>query len=1047
MGNWGCVFGKGIEAKASARDPACQLASLVRCIPCELRLMIRTFTMTADSPSFPDAPQGTESATRLLGLGFRTAGLETLEGHAAGERAGAVIGRYELIEPLGEGGFGVVWRAQQHQPIQREVALKVIKPGLDSRDVIVRFETERQALALMDHPNIAAVLDAGTTADGRPYFVMELVHGTPITEFCDQRRLGLRERLKLFIPVCLAVQHAHQKAVLHRDLKPSNLLVTECDGQAVPKVIDFGIAKALGSAAEALTAARFGQTAIGTIVGTPQYMSPEQAGSCLDVDTRSDVYSLGVVLCELLTGQTQSPAEPTDFATALHWIRDGETVKPSTLVQSNSDSGAQAANNRNLEPARLVRELRGDLDWITLKALEKDRARRYETATALARDLQRHLDQQTVSAAAPTWRYQLGKFARRQRVALIAAGLIFVALIAGTVVSLWQAARAERSRVEASSHYAQAREAVEKYLAKVSDHPRLKSADFTDLQRELLETALPFYERMSHYQGDDPKLNADRGWAVWQLAKIYQATGQLEKAEAAYDDAIKQQQALIAAAPDDLPLQKALGFQHNELGLVQRKRGKSDECLVSYAKAVSIQEGLVAQDPENAEFQHSLGTVMINHAISLDLLKRSEDSQRVYVRAWAILRDLVERYPARTNYWGTTGDCLASLGALHLNTGHWKEAEFVLKQAVECHELTVVENPQNRIFQNMLGVSLSNLGVALFQLSRHEEAEQHLRRALVMQQRLAADFPSIPSYRDELMNTQKSLSVTLYRLGKVKESDALQETVSQTQVQIAANHPNQKEHTEELAKIYSLQAARAFERKDWDTARDRYQRVAAASADCEPHLRLCQIALKTKDHASAVKHAAEYVHRAPAVWQSYDFAAQRLCEALGMIQKDAKLESHRREQAASECADQIVLCLQKYVTVGGTGLAVFDQGEHAAYLRGRHDYQTLLKTQIAPPKNSPTNFYFDYQFDNPGPRVWTRDGMMWTETAPGGASDTFTVIGPVVVGGVQGSQLEKNGVHRLTVFVPDLGTPTPMILKMKKADGSWSRISEMKDVK
>ena len=307
------------------------------------------------------------------------------------EQPGDMIGPYKLIELLGEGGFGAVWRAQQNVPIRREVALKLIKPGMDSREIITRFETEKQTLALMDHPNIAGVLDAGTTDLGRPYFVMELVRGVPITEYCDAKKLTIRQRLELFIPVCQAVQHAHQKSILHRDLKPSNILVEEVDGRAVPKVIDFGIAKALGGMPEAVLQNSLARTLEGTVIGTPQYMSPEQAGAKTDIDTRSDIYTLGVILFELLTGTTPLTREQlkqSAFDQMLKLIRESESARPSSRVMPVSRvlsaEVTQTCTARGTEPTRLNRMLRGDLDWITLKALEKERERRYETANALA---------------------------------------------------------------------------------------------------------------------------------------------------------------------------------------------------------------------------------------------------------------------------------------------------------------------------------------------------------------------------------------------------------------------------------------------------------------------------------------------------------------------------------------------------------------------------------------------------------------------------------------------------------------------------------------
>lgn len=368
----------------------------------------------------------------------------------AEEEIGALIGRYQLLEKIGEGGFGAVYVAEQREPVKRRVALKLIKMGMDTRQVVARFEAERQALALMDHPNIARVLDGGATPAGRSYFVMELVRGTRITEYCDRNNLPTGQRLNLFIRICHAIQHAHQKGIIHRDIKPSNILVTVVDGEPVPKVIDFGIAKATqGSLTEETVYTQWHQ-----FIGTPAYMSPEQAQwTGTDVDTRSDVYSLGVLLYELLTGHTPFDAQSLRAAGLEEMrriVQDKEPVRPSTRISTLDGAQlATVARHRQVDPATLSRLVRGDLDWIVMKCLEKNRARRYETSNALAEDIERHLKAEPVSAAAPTLQYRVAKFARRNRAALLTGGALAGLLIAGTVVSAWQAVRAthaERSQ-------------------------------------------------------------------------------------------------------------------------------------------------------------------------------------------------------------------------------------------------------------------------------------------------------------------------------------------------------------------------------------------------------------------------------------------------------------------------------------------------------------------------------------------------------------------------------------------------------------------------
>jgi serine/threonine protein kinase len=499
-------------AASDFADPAERAAYLDReCGGGELRARVEALLRANDDgpppertgPFTPDGPARDEAASDPTAC------------------VGATLaGRYKLVQEIGEGGMGAVFMAQQTEPVRRAVAVKVIKAGMDSKAVLARFEAERQALAMMDHPNIARVLDAGTTDSGRPFFVMELVKGVPITQFCDDRKLTPRQRLELFVPVCQALQHAHQKGVIHRDIKPTNVLVAMYDDRPVPKVIDFGVAKAAGQPLTDKTL----MTGFGTVVGTPEYMSPEQASfNQLDVDTRSDVYALGVLLYELLTGSTPINRKSLGKAALLEIlriVREVEAPRPSTRL-SSAEALPSIAANRGTEPAKLAKLLRGELDWVVLKALEKDRTRRYETANALARDVQRYLADELVEARPPRAGYRLRKFVKRHKGQVVAASLVLVALlagIAGTTVGMIQARNKEAAAVQARNDLANKNTELEQAQTEVVN----KNTALEQSQTELVQKNTALEQSQDQLEGA-----LARTW----LSPLVEASGPLNSAE------------------------------------------------------------------------------------------------------------------------------------------------------------------------------------------------------------------------------------------------------------------------------------------------------------------------------------------------------------------------------------------------------------------------------------------------------------------------------------------------------------------------------------
>jgi eukaryotic-like serine/threonine-protein kinase len=700
------------------------------------------------------------------------------------EQAGTVIaGKYTLVERIGEGGMGSVWRARQTESVKRYVAVKLIKAGMDSKQVLARFDAERQALALMDHPNIAKVLDGGLH-EYRPFFVMELVKGVPITDFCDARKLTPKERLELFVPVCQAIQHAHQKGIIHRDIKPSNVLIALYDDKAVVKVIDFGVAKATGGTLTEQTI----ETGFGGVVGTPQYMSPEQATfNNLDIDTRSDVYALGVLLYELLTGSppfSKKDLEKKGLLEILRVVREEEPPRPSMKL-STDDALPTLSANRGMEPKRLTGLLRSELDWIVMKALEKDRARRYATAIGFAADVLRYLGGEAVQAHPPSTVYRLKKFVKRYKGQVLAVSVVFLALVAGivgTMLGLLEAKRqewaaleakgqAERERDRADGNFRLAKEAVEQNVTRVAENPRLKQGGFHDLRKSLLVSAVPFYEQFVQQVSDDPGLEAERGRAYGRLALVRKEMGELREARADFERALAIFTRLTAENPSARDPRNVLGATYFELGNILREMGDLHGAEAAYRAALKVRQQLTEQDPTVAEFRRFQANVQVNLGIVLLGQGERKAAEREFRAAREEYRRLVEENPNKPDYLNALATSHHNIANLLAGLGKWADAEDEFRAALKRQGELVGRYPAIPEYRHGKANSHHKLGVLLRHIGQWPAADAEFRAALKEQQRLVDGHPAVPDYRDALSKSHTSLGDLLGDRGRPVEAE------------------------------------------------------------------------------------------------------------------------------------------------------------------------------------------------------------------------------------------------------------------------------------
>jgi serine/threonine protein kinase len=719
------------------------------------------------------------------------------------------IGKFQLRERIGEGGMGVVYVADQIAPIKRRVALKVVRLEVSSQQVIARFEMERQTLALMDHPYIAKVFDGGVTEGGSPYFAMELVKGVSLTEFCKSRSLPHKERLDLFCKVCFAVEHAHQRGIIHRDLKPSNILVTMQDAVPVPKVIDFGIAKATHS---------FGDQSVYTahrqLLGTPMYMSPEQAEmNTLDVDTRSDVFSLGVVLYELLTDTTpikQESLRNASFDELRRMIREEQPARPSDRISTiAAENRSTVKEQRVVDNRRFAQSLRRELDWIVLKAMEKDRQRRYQSPREMAEDIQRYLNGEAVHACPPSITYRLSRVVRKHRGAILTGAIILSTIIAGSIISVWQAVEARKSALLAQSRSQLARSAIDDMYTKVAQEWLAQAGDMTELQKDFLEKALAYYEVLGQDNDRDPKVRIEKLRSQLRVANIHESLGRHPTAETVYsnlisdcdrtatdqDEKLQSLPVKLKAVVGHARLQQEIGkskdvvkrLQESLLALQQQVpsfagmdaltrqeyaeasgelanalRGASlaTESGVSIDISLNLRKQLAEENPQSFEHRLALATAVSSKGTQQMWWGReNEGARKTFIEAEQMFTSLLQERPKDRSCRDAKVSCLWNHSVVLKRLGKKEEALGLTRQSVKIQEELHRDFPTDRKLQLSLAKNLGNLAN---NLDHSEEALDCVQRACDLGVDLIERFPDVVEYRSTFALNSYRLSLDFY---------------------------------------------------------------------------------------------------------------------------------------------------------------------------------------------------------------------------------------------------------------------------------------------
>jgi serine/threonine protein kinase len=897
-------------------------------------------------PGRPSPPTPTDTA-------------DTQTGSPPGDRAGDLpdmrsVGPYTLVEVIGEGGMGTVWLAQQTEPVKRLVALKVIKAGMDSRPVLARFEAERQALALMDHPNIAKVLDGGATPVGRPYLVMELVKGVPITKFCDERRLTPRERLELFVAVCQAVQHAHQKGVIHRDIKPSNVLVALYDERPVPKVIDFGVAKAAG---QPLTEQSL-VTGLGAVVGTPEYMSPEQAElNQLDIDTRSDVYSLGVLLYELLTGTTplcRKRTQETALWELLRLVREEEPPRPSTRL-GTSDELASIAADRGVDARKLSGLIRGELDWIVMKALEKDRDRRYETANGLAADVQRYLADEPVQACPVSASYRLRKFTRKNRKALLTAGAFAALLVVSSIGSLSLASWAMRERNDADRHkraaeadFKRALDAVDTMLTQVGEVQLAHVPQMETIRKSLLRDALGFYRDFLRERGQDSRLRTEVARAHRRVGEIQFFLGQYDGAESDFRDAVTLLDTLAGESPDDRTVLVERALAYRGLGTLFWSIRRFSEAETTFEKVITLFEGVESVPSDKRSIPYEMAK---SHS-DLILIYRQSDKLDKAEAAYLAGTKRLDRLPAdvadKDEILKTRARFDQNVSLVYMAQGRLADAEAANKRGIAACRQLLREHPEVVEHRRRLAGTINNLGLLYAKDGQNEKAEQAFKESLAIKEEIYRDHPNIAIYKTELAAAYDNLAMQV-RMRSPKEALGLAEKSIRLLDSILEK--DDRDVTVRMA-LFNCLMGRAYalgrlNRHD-EAAKDWRRVLAISEGQNHINMRLYRpfAHLRLKDHTTATAESDAYLAEGRAQPPDLHRYAGIFSLAAGLAAIDPRLDSDGRAKLADRYGSRAIELLQKARAAGHyqNPTRIADLKEHKDFdaIRSRPDYRTLI---------------------------------------------------------------------------------------------------------